>query len=426
MSSFQDGDCIEYVLNSGSTRGLNFSSFVSLDGAYLLAAGTDDSIKVYANESLVSHHVVGHGVDNVLFNNIASNILLASSEASILVYNVETQSAYRKFDTVSGIQSLDWASQGSNVVSVSKDNIIRLWDVRSSTCISQGNCHSGVKPSKVVCLKNNAVMTTGFSSSREREFCLWDLRDLSKPTSTNKIDSSTGTLTPLYDRDTDLVFLMGKGDSVIRWGQIENIKVQEFPAATIGDNILGSCLIPKKACSIMSGEINRILVISGDGSNMIPVSVVVPRKSYTDFHSDVFPDTLSDIPNTSAAQWEQDLLNFPNLISLDPTSKIPVKVMVIKESEAKPSLNNGTNQIPKPVIKLPKSSTYRFIEGKIDVQYKDINNLNANNSNECNGFEVNVDVLAFSLNGAGGRVGIWLTKDAGRVTVIIPSVICGN
>jgi coronin-7 len=239
-------------------------------------------------------------------------------------------------------------------------------------------------------------------------------------------DSSTGTLTPLYDRDTDLVFLMGKGDSVIRWGQIENIKVQEFPAATIGDNILGSCLIPKKACSIMSGEINRILVISGDGSNMIPVSVVVPRKSYTDFHSDVFPDTLSDIPNTSAAQWEQDLLNFPNLISLDPTSKIPVKVMVIKESEAKPSLNNGTNQIPKPVIKLPKSSTYRFIEGKIDVQYKDINNLNANNSNECNGFEVNVDVLAFSLNGAGGRVGIWLTKDAGRVTVIIPSVICGN
>jgi coronin-7 len=406
---------------------------------YLLAAGTDDAIKIYANDSLVSHHIVGNGVDNILFNNVAANILLASSDTSLLVYNVETQSVYKSFDAGSGIQSLDWDSQGSNVLSVSKDNIIRLWDVRSPTCISQGNCHSGVKPSKVACLKNNTAVTTGFSLRREREFCLWDLRDLTKPISTNKIDTSIGILTPLYDRDTDLVFMMGKGDSVIRWAQIEDLKVQEFPAATVGNNILGSCLIPKKACSIMSGEIDRIMVITGDGSNMIPVSVVVPRKSYSDFHPDIFPDTLSDISNTSAAQWEQDVLTAPDLISLDPKKSVlptkDVENMKIKEEEVKPSLSNtGSHEMlnkdpmPKPaskIVSLPKSSTYRFIEGKLDVLFKDINNLNSNNSNECNGFEANTDVMAFALNGAGGRVGIWFTKDVGRVPVKIPSVICG-
>jgi coronin-7 len=189
----------------------------------------------------------------------------------------------------------------------------------------------------------------------------------------------------------------------------------------------------------MSGEIDRILVITGDGSNMIPVSVVVPRKSYSDFHPDIFPDTLSDISNTSAAQWEQDMLTAPDLISLDPKKDgVPTKDienMSIKEAEVKPSLSNSGSQemltkdpMPKPASKifsLPKSSAYRFIEGKLDVQFKDINNLNTNNSNECNGFEANTDVLAFALNGAGGRVGIWLTKDAGRVPVKIPSVICG-
>lgn len=443
VTSFQDGHVSEYSLNSGTLRDLDYSPFMTLEDTYLLAAGTDDAIKIYANESLISHHVVKNGVDNIIFNNVAANILLASSDASIMVYNPETQTVYTSFDAASGIQSLDWTSEGSNVVSVSKDNIIRLWDVRAPNCIAQGNCHSGVKPSKVISLKNNTALTTGFSSKREREFCLWDWRDLTRPVSTNRIDASTGIITPLYDMDTDLIFMMGKGDSVIRWMQVEDMKVQEFPTATVGNNILGSCLIPKKACNFMSGEIDRILVISGDGSIMIPVSVVVPRKTYSDFHSDIFPDTNSHISSTTALQWEQSILNAPNKISLDPKrSVLPTNELgnINLEEGGPKSTNNSTHGISHHVspsndqvlksatkpMSLPRSSIYRFVEGKFDVQFKDINNLNSNVSNESNGFEANSELLAFSLTGAGGRIGIWLTKNIGRVPVKIPSIICGN
>ena len=443
ITSFQEGNALDYNINAGAVRDLDYSRFVSAHG-HLLAAGTEDSIKIYENESLLSYYSVGKAVNNIVFNNIAANILVASTDNSLLVYNVETSCVFNSFDAVSEIKSLAWTIQGSQAVTVSKDNIIRLWDVKSSKCESQGNCHSGIKPSKVVGIKNGNAITTGFSSRREREFCLWDFRDLSRPISTHKIDASTGVITPLYDMDTDLIFMMGKGDSVIRWAQIEELKVQEFPNATIGNSITGSCLIPKRACGVMSGEIDRILVISDGGSSLIPISVIVPRKNYSDFHSDIFPDTFSEISNTTSLEWEQGILNSPDLTPLDPRKNgqptNDLEKVAAKDDETAPTISNEKSkenldhqsfedtESSKPVAKninLPKSSSYRFVEGKIDVQFKDLSNLNPNITNESNGFEANKDIMAFSLTGAGGRIGIWFTKDVGRVPVRIPSVICG-
>jgi coronin-7 len=45
---------------------------------------------------------------------------------------------------------------------------------------------------------------------RQREYALWDSRNLSKPLERSQLDSSTGLLIPLYDEDTDIVFLAGK------------------------------------------------------------------------------------------------------------------------------------------------------------------------------------------------------------------------
>jgi hypothetical protein len=45
---------------------------------------------------------------------------------------------------------------------------------------------------------------------RERKFAVYDSRDLSKPLTTNTLDSSTGIVIPLYDNDARILYLAGK------------------------------------------------------------------------------------------------------------------------------------------------------------------------------------------------------------------------
>ena len=64
------------------------------------------------------------------------------------------------------------------------------------------------------------LLTTGFSRHSDRQYSIWDQNDLSKPLTTDTIDSSSGVVFPFYDSDTNIVFLAGKGDGNIRYYEI--------------------------------------------------------------------------------------------------------------------------------------------------------------------------------------------------------------
>ena len=68
-----------------------------------------------------------------------------------------------------------------------------------------------MKPSGVVwCGVTDTLFTTGFSKMRDREYALWDVRSLGKALFMEKLDTSQGLLSPLYDADTNMVYLAGK------------------------------------------------------------------------------------------------------------------------------------------------------------------------------------------------------------------------
>ena len=452
------GNAAPFTLSTGScARDLDFSPFRHNNLQPLAVGCEDGSIKIFQGEALLASlsTELKLPVDNVVYHGSAQAILAASCGNQLQVWNVETQKMIISMDVGDVIQSLSWTFDGARLVTIAKDNFISIWDPRSSNPsqpLSKGNAHSGIKPSRVICLKDNqTILSTGFNQRREREYCVWDSRDLTKPLSTTRIDTSTGILAPLYDPDTDLVFLAGKGDAIVRWLQAKGPNVEEFPQVSIGNSIMGACIVPKRACQIMEGEIDRIMVITANGNTIMPVSVIVPRRSYADFHADIFPDTFSDVSNVGASEWESGVDKMPDLISLDPNkakvngvastlmkttlaSSDPPAVTHTASTDSLPTRAQTlrkeaiASESPKPVrtLSLPRSSQYRFLEGKAQSQFEDLKNLNSNNSNETNGFEVNHQFLAFALAGAGGRIGIWSTLNTGRLPVKIPAIICGK
>lgn len=189
--------------------------------------------------------------------------------------------------------------------------------------VSEGEAHVGQKAMRVVWLGNTPfALSTGFSKTRERQYALWDTRDLSKPVKLSTLDSSTGVIAPFFDSDTNLIFLGGNGDSSVRVLELaQDAKgVPSLSELTVvaGEPQKGACLLPKRALDVMEVEVTRVLRLTAQAIS--PVSFTVPRKSKSKFADDLFPNTAGPVAALSSEQWFGGETKGPLLVSLDPES----------------------------------------------------------------------------------------------------------
>lgn len=69
----------------------------------------------------------------------------------------------------------------------------------------------------------------------------------------------------------------------------------------------------------MEGEVNRIMQLTSN--SVIPIMYQVPRKTYRDFHSDLYPETSGYKTDLTVTQWLKGI-NLPvPKISLDPAKR---------------------------------------------------------------------------------------------------------
>lgn len=279
-------------------------------------------------------------IDTLAFHPTSSSLLLASSTRRLSIYDIESQSQSPifSFDAISPIWSSQWSGDGKLVSATSKDGKLRLWDVRTDSnkvvavslvcrfaqlnlsrslvlCHQEIVAHPGLKASRHVHLPNSSsgpqIFTTGFSRTRDREYSLFEGRMLGNPIKTSRVDTSTGVLMPLVDKERSIVYLAGRGDMSLRWVEVggpavftegestrlssstlsttELIPIDESSGSTpFPSQIAGAALLPPHQMDLMKAEINRLVVLANDA--VVPVPINVPRRQYIDFHSDLYPE----------------------------------------------------------------------------------------------------------------------------------------
>ena len=210
---------------------------------------------------------------------------------------------------------------GQQFATQCKDKTLRVFDPRSSSGpIQEASSHAGIKDSKVVWVGEQRLLTSGFGADRARELILRDVRNIKTPQKVLSLDVSSGILVPLHDPDTNMVFLCGKGDRYIQFVEIAE-KEPWFVEGLrhTGEQIKGACLVPKRSLDVMQGEVNRVLQMAN--SSIIPITWQVPRKSYREYHSDIYPDTPGPEPSMGPQNWLEGGNFPPKKISLDPAKR---------------------------------------------------------------------------------------------------------
>ncbi|XP_060530155.1 coronin-7 isoform X2 [Cylas formicarius] len=291
-------------------------------------------------------------VETVGFHPTADFLLHSSSFTTLTLWDLisETES-FSNSDHDEVIQSVSWKQDGTLLGTSCKDKQVRIFDPRANVpCVKQADGHQSIKDSRLVWLGNqDRILTSGFNAQRLRQILIRDLRNFKEPEKVLELDCSTGILMPLYDADTGMLFLAGKGDNTI--GYMEVTDKEPFLVEGIrhsGEQTKGACLVPKRALNVMQGEVNRILQLTS--SSVIPVTYQVPRKTYRDFHVDLFPETPGFRTELIASEWLAGV-NMPlPKISLDPAKRIkggePLTVHRGPLAELKELYKNRANKEP--------------------------------------------------------------------------------
>ena len=82
---------------------------------------------------------------------------------------------------------------------------------------------------------------------------------------------------PLFDPDTNMLFLAGKGDTTIMYMEVTDKDPYLVEGIRhSGEQTKGVCLVPKRALNVMQAEVNRVLQLTS--AMVIPIMYQVPRK----------------------------------------------------------------------------------------------------------------------------------------------------
>lgn len=337
---FASGTSPQVEGHTGSVLDFDFNPF---DDSMFASASEDTTIKLWSipdeweptdekgvakagnnlTESLVDLEGHRKKVTLLRFHPTAANVLASTSaDYTVKVWDVEKSEVISSFDDINDlIQDIVWDHNGDRYATSCKDKIVRLMDARTGKVDSTiTKPHDGMKSVKLSFLgESGKFLTVGASRQNSREVKIWDLKNLSQPLSSEKVDNASGVLLPLFDPDTNVLYLSGKGDGIIRPYEFDDTapylhRLNDGFRSSVPAK--GCCMVPKRGLNIMDCESTRLLKLTNN-EGIHPLSFIVPRKSDA-FQDDIFPDCASTTPAHTADEWVAGSSKPPCTMSLDP------------------------------------------------------------------------------------------------------------
>ncbi|XP_072698167.1 coronin-2A isoform X2 [Canis lupus baileyi] len=256
-------------------------------------------------------------------------IASCSEDTTVMVWNLDTKESVimnpvRTIGCHQGvILSMSFNTNGSLLATTCKDRKIRILDPRAGAVLQEANC-TGHRANKVLFLGDlNKLLSTGTSRWNNRQLAVWDQDNLSVPLSEVDLDGSSGVLFPFYDVDTNMLYVVGKGDGNIRYYEVSADKphlsyLTEYRSLTPQKGI---GIMPKRGLDVTSCEIFRFYKLITTKGLIEPISMIVPRRSES-YQEDIYPPTAGAQPSLTAQEWLRGMNKGPVLVSLRPCSEL--------------------------------------------------------------------------------------------------------
>lgn len=236
----------------------------------------------------------------------SADYTLASTAAdnTCRIWDVSQQSLVSTYDLSHMGTSIEWSQNGSLLACVNKGKQLVILDPRKPGEAVSGATHEGARQQKLVWAGDNeTIITTGFSKVSERQFGVFDIRDLANPLEMRRLDDYPGIGFPFFDEDHKVFFVAGKGEMAISYYQFSKSGnyLDVLSCFRGKEPQKGFSMMPKRCVDVMESETMRGVRMTA--KTIEYVKFKVPRKT-GGFSKDLYPDWKVGTPaHDFASYW---------------------------------------------------------------------------------------------------------------------------
>ncbi|WVQ70262.1 uncharacterized protein L199_008488 [Kwoniella botswanensis] len=317
---------------------------VELGGDRVAIAGEDGVVRVWnvGKEGVngvgpePEQVLKGKGIDKITqiaFHPTAQDLLVALTidhgSSSMRFFDLSKGEEAKIADlSTNGAFNLTFSPEGDRVAIATKDNQILILDPRITSQVISGRSHDSPRSFQISWIDDNHLVSVGFSKGSQRKINLYQIDSGQIETIQSiTIDVSPSVLFPVYDPDTSILYVWGKGERVIQAYEISlnssGEKIIKLPSFTASSPQLGLVFLPKRMVDVKKVEVAKCLRLTG--KTLEEVSFSIPRNKPDFFQDDIYIPTI-DVESyvISAPEWLEGKNVPPRKIDLKPDDMKPL------------------------------------------------------------------------------------------------------
>ncbi|OCF72031.1 actin cross-linking [Kwoniella mangroviensis CBS 8886] len=327
---------------------------VELGGDRVVIAGEDGVVRVWkvGKEGVngvgpePEQFLKGKGIDKITqiaFHPTAQDLLIAlttdHASSNMRFFDLSKGEEVKIVELSSkGAFNFTFSPEGDRVAVATKDNQILILDPRNPSQVISGKSHDSPRSFQMTWIDDKHLVSVGFSKGSQRKINLYQINaGQTEIIQSITIDVSPSVLFPVYDPDTSILYVWGKGERVIQAYEISlnssGEKIIKLPSFTASSPQLGLVFLPKRMVDVKKVEVARCLRLTW--KTLEEVAFNIPRNKPNFFQDDIYIPTV-DVENCviSAPEWLEGKSVPPSRLDLKPDGMTPLSQAPKSDSSA--------------------------------------------------------------------------------------------
>ena len=272
------------------------------DCAVLLHKIPQEGLTTHITKEVQIYHKHTKKVPLVTFNPIASDVICSGAfSGEIHVWNSLKADSYCELKADDTPTWLQWSPNGANIGCTTKNKFMNIFDVRSKNMIFNKQITEGFQASKFTWIDNEKFIVVGWNKLGNKELKLWDLRNQDKELTFYKLDNSKTVSTPFVDRESQLLYVIGKGEAsthIFDYSEGKFIKGINYSSK---EPSICSVMFERKCLDYNKLEVDRFARYV-NSHKVYYVSFTIPRRN-PGFDPTLYPPVCVGEPSLTYDDW---------------------------------------------------------------------------------------------------------------------------
>ena len=277
----------------------------------------------------------------VTFNPVAADVVCSGAfTGEIHVWNVITGDTYCELKADDTPTLVGWNPNGTLIGATTKNKFINIFDPRANKMILKQQINEAFQSAKFAFLDNETFVTNSWTKSGAKMLKLWDVRKVKEDltsegeVSSLQIDTSKTVTTPFVDRESKLLYCVGKGEAGIHVFDYNDGTFRKGINFSTSEPALCSVLFDRKCLDYNTLEVDRFARYV-NSQKVYYVSFNIPRRN-PGFDPTLYPPVEYGEAALTYEQWTSGETSEPKKKEINTIeNKFVSKVEVFVKQEVK-------------------------------------------------------------------------------------------